>query len=55
MSLAIDVTNDALEVGFIEDLFALSSAKKESVAAEIVDSASDSFGVLEDTADKAIT
>ncbi len=55
MELAIEITDDALEVGFIEDLFALGGAEEESAAAEIVDPASNTFGVVVDTTDKAIT
>jgi hypothetical protein len=46
--------DDALEVGLVEDLFALGDAEEESTAAEIVDSAGDALGVIVDAADKAI-
>ena len=54
MELDIEIADDALEIGFIEDLFALSDTEEESAAAEIVDPASDAFGVIVDAADKAI-
>ena len=54
MELDIEVADDALEVSFIENLFALGDTEEESAAAKIVDPASDAFGVIVDSTDKAI-
>lgn len=54
MELDIEITEDALEVGYVEDLFAFGDTEEESAAAEIVDAAGDAFGVIVDAADKAV-
>jgi hypothetical protein len=52
--LDIEIADDALEVGFIEDLLAFGDAEEERAAAEIVDAAGDTFGVIVDATDKAV-
>ena len=52
--LDIEIADDALEIGFIEDLFALGDTEEKSAAAEIVDPASDALGVIVDATDKAV-
>ena len=52
--LDIKITDDALEVGLVEDLFALGDAEEKSAAAEIVDPAGDTFGMIVDATDKAV-
>jgi hypothetical protein len=63
VELDIEIADDALEVGLIEDLFAFGDTEEESTAAEIVDPASDAlylsyrtsaFGVIVDATDKTI-
>jgi hypothetical protein len=53
--LAFEVEDDALEVCFIEDLLALSSAEKERATAEVVDLASDALGVIVDASEESVT
>ena len=52
--LDIKITDDALEVGLVEDGFFLGSTEKEGGAAEIVDPAGDALGVVVDEGEKAI-
>lgn len=54
IELTVLVVDNPFEVSFIEDLFALGSAKEEGAAAEIVDLAGDTLGVVGDTGDEAI-
>jgi hypothetical protein len=44
--LAIEVKEDALKVGFVEDLLVFGSAEEESVAANGIDEARDAFSVM---------
>jgi hypothetical protein len=52
--LAFEVADDTLEVGFVEDGFFLGGAKKESVAAEVVDLACDTLGVVVEGGEKSV-
>jgi hypothetical protein len=63
VELDIEIADDALEVGLIEDLFTFGDTEEESTAAEIVDSASDALylsyrtsalGVIVGAADKTV-
>jgi hypothetical protein len=54
VNLAIEVTDDAFEVGFVEDLFVLSGAQEEGATAEVVDLAGDALGVVVDAGDEAV-
>jgi len=54
IDLSFKVTDDALEIGLVEDWFALGGTEKESVAAKVVDLASDTLGVIVDEGQEAI-
>ena len=52
--LPLEITDDALEVGLVEDRFLLGSAEEEGSAAEIVDLAGDALGVVVGECEEAI-
>jgi hypothetical protein len=53
-NLAFEVTDDALEVGLVENGFLLSSAEEESRATEVVDLARNALGVIVDEGKETI-
>jgi hypothetical protein len=52
--LVLEVKQDALEVGFIEDLFVFGGAEEESGAADVVDEAGNTFGLVVQGGDEGI-
>jgi hypothetical protein len=48
------IKKDTFEIGFIKDLFLLGSAQQESTAANVIDLAGNAFGVVVNTAHKAV-
>lgn len=52
--LPLEIENDTLEIGFVEDLFLLRGAQEESATANIVDLAGHPLGVIVDTADETV-
>jgi hypothetical protein len=48
------IQKDTFEVGLVKDLFLLGSTQQESTAANVVDLAGDTFGVIVNTAHKAV-
>ena len=54
IELAIEIKKDALEVGFIEDLFVFSGTEKESGAANVVDETGNALGVVVKGGDKGV-
>ena len=52
--MTIEVKEDALEVGFIKNLFVFSSAEEESGAANIVDETRNALGMVVKGGDKGV-
>ena len=52
--LPLEIENDPFEIGLVEDLFVLGSAQEESAAANIVDLAGHSLGVIVDATDETV-
>ena len=52
--MIIEVKDDTLEVGFVENLLVLSRAEKESGPANIVDEARNALGVIVKGGDKGV-
>jgi hypothetical protein len=50
----VKIEKNTFEVGLVEDLFVLGGAEEEGAAAEVVDLASNSLGVVVDAADEAV-
>jgi hypothetical protein len=48
------IQKDTFEVGLVKDLFLFSSAQQESAAAHVVDLAGDAFGMIVNSAHKAV-
>ena len=48
------IQKDTFEIGLVKDLFLFSSAQQESTAANVVDLAGDTFGVIVNSAHKAV-
>ena len=51
---SFEIQKDTFEVGLVKDLFLLSSAQQESTAANVIDLAGDTFGVIVNSAHKAV-
>ena len=54
IELAIEIKKNALEVGFIENLFVFSSAEKERGAANVVDETGNALGMVVKGGDKGV-
>ena len=52
--LAIEVMDDAFEVGFIQDLLVFGDAQQQGIATEVVNLAGDALGVLVDGGDETV-
>ncbi len=52
--LAFEVEDNALEIGFVQDVLALGGSENECTATEVVDPASDALGLVVDASQKAI-
>ena len=52
--LAIEVMDDALEVGLVEDFFVLGDTQQQGTATKVVDLAGDTLGVVVDSGDETV-
>ena len=52
--MTFEVTEDSLEVGFVQDLFAPGGAQEKGATTEVVDLAGDALGVVVDAGDEAV-